>query len=168
MNSFDLTYEELKHFFVAAADQMIGVLILPMRNWNPYHWSQNDWDRVLIWPLRNWNIRCLPATIRPFGFWSYLWGIETTEVPGIYQAEFVLILPMRNWNSWILISIRHKSFMVLILPMRNWNAASWKRFGQLFKFWSYLWGIETGKRRHCRPGKPGFWSYLWGIETSVH
>ena len=53
-------------------------------------------------------------------FWSYLWGIETTELLSPLSPNRVLILPMRDWNRH-----RHSDCPRGLRP-----------------FWSYLWGIE--------------------------
>ena len=79
--------------------------------------------------------------------------------------EFVLILPMRDWNISRLLLNLFTYIFVLILPMRDWNTCQpyqrrlfllcfdltyeglkFKAIGYLqkflFTFWSYLWGIE--------------------------
>jgi len=65
-------------------------------------------------------------------FSAYLWGIETQT----RQA----ILPRRDY--------------VLSLPMRNWNPEYAQDGGNMLRFSAYLWGIETSNRNaaSCRPG----------------
>ena len=76
----------------------------------------------------------------------------------------VLSLPMRNWNTLLLLqvflltfcfeptyeelkpicmSILINSSLVLSLPMRNWNFLLDVLSVTLTTFWAYLWGIET-------------------------
>ena len=125
-----------------------------------------------------------------FGFWSYLWGIETFAVclKGCLHP-LVLIVPMRNWNISATATVQvHER--VLIVPMRNWNyICLTEAQRRTVEFWSYLWGIETWYQISVYPSvvqvlivpmrnwnfslaiqpprSPAlFWSYLWGIETS--
>ena len=51
--------------------------------------------------------------------------------------------------------------------MRNWNAVSMTRRPRRWRFWSYLWGIETTIAGKVEEAGTTFWSYLWGIETSA-
>ena len=60
--------------------------------------------------------------------------------------NWVLILPMRNGNMVILIREATPKSFVLILPMRNGNfKICYPSFQLVFKFLSYLWGMETYK-----------------------
>ena len=105
----------------------------------------------------------------PWPFWSYLWGIEIKKsASGSNNHDYVLILPMRDWNRFqrrchrlkiqvLILPMRdwnfhlewrkHPKIRVLILPMRDWNN---RRLIRLWithsQFWSYLWGIEIGKK----------------------
>ena len=102
------------------------VLILPMRNGNetdPKFVLQLA--NVLILPMRNGN---------------------TLLIHYINQYHRVLILPMRNGN--ILVEGRLEiDKWVLILPMRNGNTNRPYKVYIVYKFLSYLWGMET---RECR------------------
>ena len=94
--------------------------------------------------MRNWNPLICCAVSAKCAFLAYLWGIETSKFHlAFFHLLFVFSLPMRNWNSATLVSIR-KRLPVFSLPMRNWN--------------SYL---APGKQPYC----DSFLAYLWGIET---
>ena len=213
------------------------VLIVPMRNWNhlpspPVVSYKICFDRTYEelkpeppLPLINWLAE----------FWSYLWGIETPF--NRHGAGRLLLRFDRTYEELKPLPVLPGySFRggVLIVPMRNWNPPVPVRFSPLScRFWSYLWGIETGgfrsdsdpqlrfdrtyeelKRRTWKTEPPSwycfdrtyeelklltvqnqknlihcfdrtyeelkpefrnpllksatrFWSYLWGIETSV-
>ena len=51
--------------------------------------------------------------------------------------------------------------------MRDWNQFEVYAPLMVARFWSYLWGIETGIDRSSLYRKLKFWSYLWGIETKL-
>ena len=56
----------------------------------------------------------------------------------------VWIVPMRNWNIFIIMIILHSIYCVWIVPMRNWNYEKTMVAGDRTSwFGSYLWGIET-------------------------
>ena len=120
---FDLTYEGLKYFTAFFCVNEFAVF-----------WSYL-WGIEIIYNFYNMELFLL--------FWSYLWGIEI-YIPFLVYSQyfFVLILPMRDWNTFhtqnFSFQLRRfdltyeglkfagcmeKSFgsMVLILPMRDWN-----------------------------------------------
>ena len=115
-----------------------------------------------LWGIETSHIA--PANVRSFLFWSYLWGIETHQRRLADNPINVLILPMRNWNM-LDHANQNPYHMVLILPMRNLNFSTGLSIRMPNSFWSYLWGIETTDRRGKVAFPIGFWSYLWGIET---
>ena len=168
-----------------------------MRNWNvpavvslpnnrqfwSYLWGietrhrshQNRSGRPRFWSYL-WGIETrawIEDEYRKVQFWSYLWGIETS-LNSLNRAirNFVLIVPMRNWNRCARSnsSPRHRfwSYLwgietrpqapaasrrtaVLIVPMRNWNKLDTKNTRRLVGMcWSYLWGIETTLRPSSR------------------
>jgi len=122
------------------------VLILPMRNGNffvLYVVVLAFWFLSYLWGMETIFI-CPQVGASACLFLSYLWGMETmalydfvtSSISRSYPtyeewkpklndivndfALFVLILPMRNGNSFV--RIRYKSLsLVLILPMRNGN-----------------------------------------------
>ena len=121
---FDLTYEGLKLGVRSATWRRYTVLILPMRDWNALRLRLVGLRRlVLILPMRDWNLHesvfsCESGFLfwsylwgietwsvgftcsKTSGFWSYLWGIETIFLRHIFfPDDFVLILPMRDWNQ---------------------------------------------------------------------
>ena len=122
---FDLTYEGLKR--------------------GTYNWFKSNVAE--FWSYL-WGIETKSAPYKTFStneFWSYLWGIETPWFPNCGDLQkFVLILPMRDWNT-------HESNVCLVE----------------FLFWSYLWGIETTNIEMGGSKEKAFWSYLWGIETRM-
>ena len=120
---FDLTYEGLKSKYNPNA-----------RKWRKKFWSYL-WGIEMYPPFPSYNFWDL--------FWSYLWGIEIVAAHGwstrthfgfdltyeglkyvIYSCfrftQFVLILPMRDWNYAFSKSVINWA-SVLILPMRDWN-----------------------------------------------
>ncbi len=99
------------------------------------------------------------------GFWAYLWGIETAgSLAGFGKSSLVLSLPMRNWNKAPNIPLL-PWYLVLSLPMRNWNRPAAGKWRQGLGFWAYLWGIETLLPAPSLANIALFWAYLWGIET---
>ena len=55
--------------------------------------------------MRNWNRLCagMASYRQAPGFWSYLWGIETTPFSRwSLFPDRVLIVPMRNWNRYVM------------------------------------------------------------------
>mgnify|MGYP007135779307 CR=1 FL=1 len=147
------------------------VLIVPMRNWNRDVLDIVNalCPTVLIVPMRNWNTgigRSVVQLVQTFWsylwgietklilfhyciiirmFWSYLWGIETSSraVRGDPRLCRVLIVPMRNWNRDQYVNLCEPLPYVLIVPMRNWNRTTRRSASRRWRFWSYLWGIET-------------------------
>jgi len=149
--------------------------------------------------MRNWN-RTLLLIPTYHGIWlpDYLWGIETPVVVGMDKDEVPLPdylwgietcfwglllphmqasrLPMRNWNSAVLLLCKSSDVFASRLPMRNWNYASWNCHKSPLGFQTtyeelkqafdnlvdvtgslpdYLWGIETlkgGKKMWKLPG----------------
>ena len=101
---------------------LLGVQILPMRDWNPVR----DWNCVTPTPFRSylWGIETTQKYLfklhcNPFR--SYLWGIETWLLQLVQMvSECVQILPMRDWNYYELNKII-TDYYVQILPMRDWN-----------------------------------------------
>ena len=121
---------------------------------------------VFILPMRNWNRKPRLANHSITSFSSYLWGIETN----------CLVLRQTSWFlrfhlTYEELKLRCSYFffsiwiIVFILPMRNWNRNVPSMNWILRAFSSYLWGIETAKKRRRTWRKGQFSSYLWGIET---
>ena len=78
-------------------------------------------------------------------FLSYLWGMETI----LANLHFQLI-PKSSYHTYEEWKLYVKSFvkevsLVLILPMRNGNVFkhNFTKSSSIFKFLSYLWGMET-------------------------
>jgi len=119
---------------------------LPMRNWNLCQAIVAPLQKASRLPMRNWNYSCRGLDVRGGGCQlpDYLWGIETHFLhkpmyhreqsfqttyeelkPVAPKSTASLIpasrLPMRNWNSRLLLWIRQRAWL---LP-------------------DYLWGIET-------------------------
>ena len=141
---FDLTYEGLKPLDRLELERTIGVLILPMRDWNifqPSTLQTKNW--VLILPMRDWNWTTSIFTMyRFFRFDLTYEGLKFYIDAYLFSTSCVLILPMRDWN---------------FSKMSNGNSR--------FEFWSYLWGIEIRISPPLLAAPLLFWSYLWGIET---
>jgi len=95
------TYEEWKRCIYNSLNRVRKlVLILPMRNGNPFcNILYISFDTVLILPMRNGNVLALPS---------------------MKLCCCVLILPMRNGNHETEEELFAK-VIVLILPMRNGN-----------------------------------------------
>ncbi len=75
------------------------------------------------------------------------WNISNTSSTSFPHQ--VLSLPMRNWNSYMY-GIKSRHWDVLSLPMRNWNYHHLGRpASSKWRFWAYLWGIETLLYRYC-------------------
>ena len=164
---FDLTYEGLKClFFLYAHARIEHVLILPMRDWNlNMTLAMLVAKTVLILPMRDWNtIWFSLARLNPKSFDLTYEGLKFNHIHKTFIIHvFVLILPMRDWN----LALSHQLWcdrLVLILPMRDWNQVGEVVKVPIFKFWSYLWGIEILPPRITRGSQKTFWSYLWGIE----
>ena len=97
-----LTYEELKPTSFEEAKEKLGGFILPMRNWNPGY------------PLFNWGF--ITSDL------SYLWGIETRDIPFLIGALLLRIyLTYEELKPDTVKYLLWKSFSGFILPMRNWN-----------------------------------------------
>ncbi len=118
-----------------------------MRNWNRCPgWAAEAGFLVLSLPMRNWN------------------RLTASKSSG---SRYVLSLPMRNWNT-VGTGISSPTRVVLSLPMRNWNLyytclplstpsgfePTYEELKQhsrpvydvfLYRFWAYLWGIETSE-----------------------
>ena len=99
-------------------------------------------------------------------FTSYLWGIETL-LRSILSPKFVYSHPTYEELKLSLRTCRWRKSGIHILPMRNWNTTIMIRFLYLSKFTSYLWGIETEDDEWVVCFYDGFTSYLWGIETGL-
>ena len=164
---FDRTYEELKP---------------------PECHSRRTWTKRFDRTYEELKLRMMSAVAKSFA--SFDRTYEELKQNGIFAAELdieVLIVPMRNWNSYAsstgirlttfwsyLWGIETASFLRLLLffqcfdrtyeelkPGRLPDRCSTGKW-----FWSYLWGIETGSAAEAGANHPAFWSYLWGIETS--
>jgi len=153
LESFQTTYEELKHPLVQGSGTNYFASRLPMRNWNTYHTElsrlsssrfQTTYEEL---KLVNYIIFCgriqsFQTTYEELKHVSsislecfsklpdYLWGIETTATRvTALKAVFASRLPMRNWNVRLAPSPSAK----LLLP-------------------DYLWGIETQVVEHGNGG----------------
>ena len=115
-----------------------------MRDWNafaPARVFAVSWFWSYLWGIEMRFARAWCGVGQRF--WSYLWGIEMRKnIMGIRGYVWVLILPMRDWNT--------------PLPTYGPIRAS--------PFWSYLWGIEISNGWQGKRLETTFWSYLWGIE----
>ena len=117
-----------------------------MRNWNAcQQWRRMTIHWVFIVPMRNWNMLYLIYNaINQILFLSYLWGIETIEkAVAKYKVCKVFIVPMRNWNQIIkqYNSTDRKSFYRTYEELKRERDS--RRHRSVYKFLSYLWGIET-------------------------
>ena len=121
-------------------------------------------DCVLLVPLWNWNVN---------------------KFCDFKRSNWVLLVPLWNWNKfkwrWIFFyfcftrtfmelkrifsSVSGGVFPVLLVPLWNWNVGSFCQFDLERQFYSYLYGIETGKAKATFLYIIKFYSYLYGIET---
>ena len=167
------------------------VLILPMRNgnllflkflilqifcsyptyeeWKPFfHLLFNLFFSLFLSYL--WGMETLVTSegeIVENPFLSYLWGMETTNFQYSKIKNWrVLILPMRNGNEMYrkkLMENRLGSYPTY----EEWKPTLiFSLSSLLFKFLSYLWGMETASSQTCNVCGYKFLSYLWGMETS--
>ena len=171
----------------------VGVLSLPMRNWNMTKFSiYNSPKKVLSLPMRNWNSStdrrpsaannrfeptyeelklALVCQHRGFRgeFWAYLWGIETyLHQLIILQLPPVLSLPMRNWNSKL--SNIYSSIAICFEPtyeeLKPLSPTSNLFTGTRFEPTYEELKLFIKLKNPIYP--PTFWAYLWGIETPLY
>ena len=163
-----------------------------MRNWNNLAWR--------IWPENNTRFYFTYEELKlswvegvidmlPCFYFTYEELKQTTRRLTRFMFVFVFTLPMRNWNSAIVLTAtiaRH----VFTLPMRNWNLYQqptsprvppcfyftyeelklllilksligiWKVFTLPMRNWNSLVFVST------KTLSWEFLLYLWGIETS--
>ena len=140
-----LTYEGLKPFQVVASSQRFltfvsylwGIETAHMPRWcvqyprlyltyeglkppNPHRIS--FFRPVCILPMRDWNVFSPMTAYCSFLFVSYLWGIETGFLQGLY-CHFCFVFVSYLWGietrKATAESIERSE--VCILPMRDWN-----------------------------------------------
>ena len=146
------------------------VLSLPMRNWNFSTVPAKEYlGKVLSLPMRNWNsCQAEKSSFIFTSFWVYLWGIETCN--SFQWCARLSLFWVYLWGIETIL-VRFKSTVtscVLSLPMRNWNSILVLLTSASRWFWVYLWGIETFQFLLEIGQKLLFWVYLWGIETPFY
>ena len=131
---------------VKVGDELASdVLILPMRDWNPF------WPSIML--------------SNHASFWSYLWGIEIPfRLPSICCSFRRFDLTYEGLKSDIAVKLRTcvRGFDLTYEGLK-FPRSERTQFANCL-FWSYLWGIEILKVCRTYDSKTAFWSYLWGIE----
>ena len=165
---FEPTYEELKRVICAYKDgwnECFEPTYEELKRTN----TKNTTETTTKFWAYLWGIETKFTFFKSHtvcGFWAYLWGIETRILLHcIYLQIFVLSLPMRNWNLYLLPKIA-EPFFVLSLPMRNWNPRYIKKqIPPEFRFEPTYEELKPGIVEAKKKKKKKFWAYLWGIET---
>ena len=121
------------------------VLILPMRNGNRSGISipvVSVKFLSYLWGMETKSSRT--AAQITYAFLSYLWGMETDTLGEFFSGISMFLSYLWGMETFCYAGYQ-LTYPVLILPMRNGNSyKSNKTFSvNLLSFLSYLWGMET-------------------------
>jgi len=119
--------------------------------------------------MRNWNTAEGPMYIsEDGGFESTYEELKPsllgnwTKILFSFESTYEELKHGKSINNLFNIDCFESTYEELKQKPKNWTIA------HVWKFWVYLWGIETKFRTILKYNWLWFWVYLWGIETYIY